>query len=50
MTDSNQRNGQRRIVRKDLDDLDRTDGHRTGHYSREGVAEACHATEGATHE
>lgn len=40
----------RSTVRKDLEDADRTDGHRTGHYSREDVLTACHATEGASHE
>jgi hypothetical protein len=50
MTDDNQRNGQRCIVQKDLDDCDRTDGHRSGHYSREGVTALCHATEGSDHD
>jgi len=37
-------------VKKDLGDTDRTNGSRTGHYSREDVLAACHATEGADHE
>jgi hypothetical protein len=39
-----------RIVRKDLDDADRTDGFTVGHYSHDEVAAACHASEGASHE
>lgn len=50
MPENNQRNGHRCTVRKDLDDLDRTHGYRTGHHSREDVAAACHATEGQDHE
>jgi len=50
MTDDTQSTDDRSTVRKDLDDVDRTDGFRTGHYSREGVAEACHAEEGQDHE
>lgn len=37
-------------VKKDLDDADRTDGSRTGHYSREEILAACHATAGGDHE
>lgn len=37
-------------VRKDLRRRDRTDGSRSGHYSREDLAAACHATEGQDHE
>jgi hypothetical protein len=37
-------------IRKDLDELDRTDGRRYDHYSAADVAEACHATEGQDHE
>jgi len=50
MTDNTQSTDDRSTVRKDLDDVDRTDGFRTGHYSREDVAEACHAEEGQGHE
>lgn len=37
-------------VQKRLDDCDRTDSYRFGHYSREEVAAALHATEGSDHE
>jgi len=50
MNDDNHTTDDRSTVRKDLDDLDRTHGHRTGHYSREDVAAACHATAGGDHE
>lgn len=50
MNDGSNRNTGRRIARKELDEIDRTAGHRTGHYSREDVAAACHATEGQDHE
>jgi hypothetical protein len=50
MKQSKTHNDDDSIVRKDLDDRDRTDGSRSGHYSRADVLDACHAGEGATHE
>jgi hypothetical protein len=50
MTDANHADDRTSIVQKDLDDADRTDGFRTGHYSREDVLAACHAEDGGDHE
>lgn len=50
MTDRTSTHDPTSIVYKDLRDADRTDGAGLEHYSREGVAEACHAEEGAEHE
>jgi hypothetical protein len=40
----------RSIVCKNLRRRDRTDGSRSGHYSREDVLDACHAEGGDSHE
>jgi hypothetical protein len=37
-------------VCKNLRRRDRTDGSRSGHYSREDVLDACHAEGGDSHE
>lgn len=50
MTDDNSAAATESIVRKDLDDADRTDEFAAGHYSSAEVAAMCHATEGQQHE
>jgi hypothetical protein len=50
MSDASHTPTDRSIVYKDLAALDRTGDGRLGHYSREDVAEACHATGGQDHE
>lgn len=50
MSDENPEDQDESTVRKDLDEIDETDGDDEGHYSREDVAEACHAEEGQSHE
>jgi hypothetical protein len=50
MTDDNSAAATESIVRKDLDDADRTDEFAAGHYSSAEVATMCHATEGQQHE
>ena len=50
MTERNTADTDESIVRKDLDDCDRTDGFTVEHYSREDVAAACHANGGQSHE
>ena len=50
MSDDNSAAATESIVRKDLDDADRTDEFAAGHYSSAEVATMCHATEGQQHE
>lgn len=50
MSDDNSAAKTESIVRKDLDDADRTDEFAAGHYSSAEVAAMCHATEGQQHE
>jgi len=42
--------GDENRIQKNLDDCDHTRGFKFEHYSHKGVAAACHATEGQSHE
>jgi len=50
MNDDETTNDDKKRIQKDLDDCDRTRGFKFEHYSHTGVAAACHATEGQSHE